>query len=211
MPHLCGRPLPGTRRCNLGRETAIQKVEWRDDDWLYLADSGNDPKVEVSAPSIDSFPFPKLPDRLPFVSPHYATPRGPSNSVIRKTEKLTLKGRDSLESNFNQSMLARRLTHQSATATSKLSFEPENFQQMAGMAAYYNTYLFHYLYLSNDEDAGLSLQIHSCNDGESSFPLGSEVVPVSKSKLFSELALITRICSSPFLKMGKTFGNRTGS
>ncbi|MEC8657052.1 MAG: glycoside hydrolase family 43 protein, partial [Verrucomicrobiota bacterium] len=36
MPHLCGRPLSGTNRCNLGRETAIQKVEWREDDWLYL-------------------------------------------------------------------------------------------------------------------------------------------------------------------------------
>ena len=205
MPHLCGRPLPGTRRCNLGRETAIQKVEWRDDDWLYLADSGNDPKVEVSAPSIDPFPFPKLPDRLPFASPHYATPRGPSNSVIRKTEKLTLKGRDSLESNFNQSMLARRLTHQSATATCKLSFEPKNFQQMAGMAAYYNTYLFHYLYLSNDEDAGLSLQIHSCNDGESSFPLGSEVVPVSKSKLFLRASFNNSDLQFSFSEDGENF------
>ncbi|WP_449288690.1 glycoside hydrolase family 43 protein [Marinicrinis sediminis] len=25
LAHLCGRPLPGTRRCNLGRETAIQR------------------------------------------------------------------------------------------------------------------------------------------------------------------------------------------
>ena len=34
--HLCGRPLPGTRRSPLGRETAIQKCVWRDDGWLYL-------------------------------------------------------------------------------------------------------------------------------------------------------------------------------
>ncbi len=35
--HLCGRPLAPHRRCTLGRETALQKCEWRDDDWLYLA------------------------------------------------------------------------------------------------------------------------------------------------------------------------------
>ena len=36
MVHLCARPLPPFRRCPLGRETAIQKVVWKDDEWLYL-------------------------------------------------------------------------------------------------------------------------------------------------------------------------------
>ena len=49
--HLCSRPLPGTRRSPLGRETAIQKCVWRDDGWLYLADGGPVPGVEVEAPA----------------------------------------------------------------------------------------------------------------------------------------------------------------
>ena len=97
---------------------------------------------------------------------------------------LTLVGMESLESNFEQAMLARRLTTQRLTATTKLSFQPENFQQMAGLAAYYNTYLFHYLYLSNDEERGLCLQIHSCDDGNSTFPLGSEIVPVASGSIY---------------------------
>ena len=38
------------RRSPLGRETAIQKCVWRDDGWLYLADGGPVPSVEVEAP-----------------------------------------------------------------------------------------------------------------------------------------------------------------
>ena len=51
--HLCSRPLPGTRLSPLGRETAIQKCGWRDDDWLYLESSEGGPmvaSVHVPAP-----------------------------------------------------------------------------------------------------------------------------------------------------------------
>ncbi|OUU11967.1 MAG: glycoside hydrolase 43 family protein [Verrucomicrobia bacterium TMED40] len=205
MPHLCGRPLPGTKRCNLGRETAIQKVEWRADDWLYLAGGENDPKPQVPAPQLKPQPFPKLPERLPFDSPHYATPRGPSSSVVRGSNGLTLTGRESLESNFEQAMLARRLTQHRATATTKISFHPQSFQQMAGIAAYYNTFLFHYLHLSHDEEQGLCLQIHSCDDGKSSFPLGSEIIPVSTGELFLRATFEDLSLQFFFSEDGETF------
>ena len=47
--HLCSRPLAGRRRSPLGRETAIQKCVWGDDGWLYLAQGGQVPAVEVPA------------------------------------------------------------------------------------------------------------------------------------------------------------------
>jgi xylan 1,4-beta-xylosidase len=184
LAHLCARPLPGTQRCNLGRETAIQQVEWRDDGWLYLTGGGNTPHVEVPAPNLPPHPWPALPARLPFDAPHYVTPRMPSERVIRTPEKLTLLGAESLESNFEQSMLARRLTSHRVTATTRLRFAPESFQQMAGLAAYYNTWLFHYLYLSHDEELGPCLQIHSCDDGKSSFPLGEHPTPVPDGELY---------------------------
>ena len=48
--HLCSRPLTGLRRSPLGRETAIQKCVWGEDDWLCLAQGGQVPAVDVPAP-----------------------------------------------------------------------------------------------------------------------------------------------------------------
>ena len=104
-------------------------------------------------------------------------------------------------------MLARRLTQQTATATTKISFQPQSFQQMAGIAAYYNTFLFHYLHLSYDEEKGLCLQIHSCDDGASSFPLGSELIAVPTGELFLRAAFEGRNLQFSFSEDGESFRN----
>jgi xylan 1,4-beta-xylosidase len=178
MAHLCARPIPGTKRCNLGRETAIQKVSWGDDGWLRLAGGGKHPQVEVPAPKLPPHPWPELPARLPFDSLEYDTPRLPSDHVVRESGSLELRGADSLESCFKQAMLARRLTSHKATATTCLHYNPDSFQKMAGLAVYYNTRLFHYLYISHDEEVGRCLQIHSCDDGKSIFPLENDLIPI---------------------------------
>jgi xylan 1,4-beta-xylosidase len=210
MTHLCGRPLPGTQRCNLGRETAIQKVEWREDDWLYLVGDDNAPQEQVPAPDLPTQPWPELPAKLPFDSIHYATPRTPSACVIREPDKLRLLGSESLESCFEQAMLARRLTKHKATATTRLRFDPRSFQQMAGLVAYYNTHLFHYLYLSRDEQLGRCLQIHSCDDGTSSFPLEAEIVPVSDGEIFLRAVFDDSRLQFSWSSDGKSFQNIGG-
>ena len=59
--HLCGRAsngrnpetaerFAGARRYMLGRETAIQKMRWTEDDWLVLDKGGNTPETEVEPP-----------------------------------------------------------------------------------------------------------------------------------------------------------------
>ena len=48
--HLCSRPLKGVRRSPMGRETALQQCVWGEDDWLYLAQGGRTPAVDVPAP-----------------------------------------------------------------------------------------------------------------------------------------------------------------
>lgn len=45
LVHLTGRPLPPYRRCILGRETAIQKVTWKND-WPYVV-NGPEPSEEI--------------------------------------------------------------------------------------------------------------------------------------------------------------------
>ena len=75
-------------------------------------------------------------------------------------------------------------------ATTNMRFKPDSFQQMAGLVLYYNTFLFHYLFLSSDEKKGLCLQIYSCDDGKSVFPLGSSLVEVGQSDLYLKATLI---------------------
>lgn len=48
--HLCSRPLRGSRRSPMGRETALQKCVWGDDGWLRLVQGGAEPALDVEAP-----------------------------------------------------------------------------------------------------------------------------------------------------------------
>ncbi|MGB4373352.1 MAG: family 43 glycosylhydrolase, partial [Halanaerobiales bacterium] len=66
MVHLCSRPLEG-RRSILGRETAIQKIEWRDG-WPYLAGGGNKPALKVLAPDLPERKWEEKPARDDFDS-----------------------------------------------------------------------------------------------------------------------------------------------
>ncbi len=182
MVHLCGRPLPGGDRCILGRETAIQKVEWRDDDWLYLVGGGSSPRLEVPAPALPSQHPHTLLDYDDFdatvLHPAYQTPREPMDDKLSLTERpgfLRLYGGESMQSRFHQNLVARRVTAFRCTATTRLEFEPDTFQQMAGLTCFYSTRLYHYLYLSWDEDLGPCLSIQTADDGEVKFPLEREV------------------------------------
>src|SRR5271166_619405 len=61
LAHLCGRPLeaPGItpRHCNLGRETAMQRVVWGDDGWPRMAHGNNTPAEVVPAPDLPDHKF----------------------------------------------------------------------------------------------------------------------------------------------------------
>ena len=48
--HLCARPLTPRGRCPLGRETALQKIEWVDG-WPRLANGTCHPDLAVPAPA----------------------------------------------------------------------------------------------------------------------------------------------------------------
>ena len=75
---------------------------------------------------------------------------------------LRLYGRESLGSLFRQSLVARRQQAHCYSAATAIEFEPEHFQQMAGLICYYNSAKFHYLYVSHDETLGKHLRVMSC-------------------------------------------------
>ena len=185
LAHLCGRPLePDGQRgyCPLGRETSLQAMEWHDD-WLYLRGGGNLPHATYPAPNLPAHPMPIAPTRDEFDAPElsldWQSLRIPMDSSwITTTERhshLRLYGRESLQSQHSQSLIGRRLQHFSATASTKLEFQPQHFQQMAGIAAYYDTKHWVYLRVSSDETCGKTLNILVCDALRYSEPLPAEI------------------------------------
>ncbi|WP_238364595.1 glycoside hydrolase family 43 protein [Mesobacterium pallidum] len=179
--HLCSRPLPGLEKrfSPLGRETAIQECEWRDDGWLY-AKHGPVPQVEVPGLT-DAQPRPTRPVCRTFntrtLPPEFQWLRTPQpERLFTLTGKaLRLTGRESVGSWFEQSLVARRQEHLSYRAETVVDFRPQSYQQMAGLTTYYNRHKFHFAGVTKHPEAGLSLFILSCPgmwpDGQMSYPM----------------------------------------
>ena len=170
MVHLCGRPIRNRGRCTLGRETAIQPMVWSADGWLRTADGQGLPYSEVAAPALPVHVFPAPPEREDFDQPElpldFQWLRSPwPDELFSLTERpghLRLYGRETLGSLFRQSLVARRQQSHCFSAATVVEFEPERFQQMAGLVCYYNGSKFHYLYISHDAELGKHIRVMSC-------------------------------------------------
>ena len=170
MVHLCGRPLRNRGRCTLGRETAIQKMAWSDDGWLRTADGRGIAQPEVDAPKLPVHEFPGKRERDEFNGPQLPVDfqwlRSPWPeelfSLKEKPGCLRLFGRESLGSLFRQALVARRQQAHCFSASTVVDFEPQTFQQLAGLVCYYNGSKFHYLYISHDETLGKHIRVWSC-------------------------------------------------
>src|SRR5919109_557359 len=168
--YLCGRPLRNRGRCTLGRETAIQKMLWGADGWLRTLDGQGIPTVETPAPPLPAHPFPTPPARedfnstqLPIDFQWLRTPRPEEIfSLNARPGHLRLYGRETIGSLFRQALVARRQQSHCFSAATVVEFEPEHFQQLAGLVCYYNSAKFHYLYISHDATIGKHLRVMTC-------------------------------------------------
>ena len=168
MVYLCGRPLRNRGRCTLGRETAIQPMVWSTDGWLRTVDGRGVPHADVDA-HLQPHPFPPAADRVDFDVPDlpiaFQWLRSPWPdelwSLSARPGHLRLFGRESAGSLFRQSLVARRQQAHCYSASTRIEFEPDRFQQMAGLICYYNGAKFHYLYVSHDEAIGKHLRVMS--------------------------------------------------
>jgi xylan 1,4-beta-xylosidase len=172
LVHLCSRPVGQHRRSILGRETAIQKCRWTSEGWLRIEGGENVPQVSVPAPNLPSHSFEREPDRDDFntdkLSVHFSTLRNlPDSSWLSLTERpgyLRLYGRQSPCSRHEQSLIARRVQSLNTAVRTCVEFEPQSFQQMAGLICFYNVENWMYLRISHDETAGKSLNIIVCDN-----------------------------------------------
>ena len=171
MVHLCGRPLPQSGAMHAGPrdgDTADGVVGG----WL-VAHGGRrrafltpkwrrrrlPPHVSAASPAREDFDSPRLPLDFQWL-------RSPwPEELFSLTERpgyLRLYGRETIGSLFRQSLVARRQQSHCFSAATVMEFEPEHFQQMAGLICYYNGSKFHYLYVSHDRRSGKHIRVMSC-------------------------------------------------
>lgn len=166
MAYLCARPVPGTQYSALGRETAIQPVRWTADGWiepalpLLQADNPVAPGAVGDQASCDRYDFGE--ESLATDFQWLRTPYPETLfSLTARPGHLTLYGRETIGSLFEQSLVGRRQTSMCYEATIALDFAPRNFQQSAGLVCYYNSTKFHYCYVSFDTALGRHLRVMS--------------------------------------------------
>ncbi|MFR9778975.1 family 43 glycosylhydrolase [Micromonospora sp. MS34] len=187
LAHLVGRPLEPRGRCVLGRETALQRVEWTGDDWPRVRDGI--PAERIAAPALpehrwqpahhtDNFTGPEL-------APRWSTLRRPASedwvSLTERPGHLRLRGGRSPSSRHDVSIVGQRVQHLAAVFETVLEFRPTSFQEMAGLIAYYNTRNWHYLRVSRHGKAGTAVDVLSCDRGRLS--LTGPAVPVGERTL----------------------------
>lgn len=188
VTHLCARPLTRRGSCTLGRETALQKIEW-EDGWPRLANGTKYPGLSVPVPKSSVGTVQRLNrSECVFFAPGVPLPPGLKTlrmpleaerdySLTARPGWLRLYGGQSLSSRHRQSLFARRWESFSFNAETRLDFRPRSFQQTAGLILYYDTCNWIYAYLTFEEETGgRVLRILRCDSDE--FSYGSERTPL---------------------------------
>ncbi|MSU06145.1 glycoside hydrolase family 43 protein [Spirochaetales bacterium NM-380-WT-3C1] len=148
--------FPNERRYPLGRETAIVHLIWGEDGWPRV-DGGVLPPLEVPIcvekenKGVYKADFSNLDPswqslRIPMTE-HYM-------KYMPELKALRMYGRSGLSSFFSQTLIARRIEEMSFNAELTLTFEPECFKNLAGLAVMYDTDNYLYLHITHDEDVG---------------------------------------------------------
>ncbi len=184
---LMGRPIKDEkgngRYCPCGRETGIARCVWRDD-WLYLEVGGLLPPERIATEASPRTDFAAVHDSFEILPPEFQWLRTPEPDRIFRVSygALTLIGRESIGSWFEQAMVARRQEHLAYRAETTVDFAPDTYQQAAGLITYYNRFKFHAALVTQEPGIGRVLTLMSClgdfPDGALTFPL-SHPVPIN--------------------------------
>ncbi|MCR4757181.1 MAG: glycoside hydrolase family 43 protein [Butyrivibrio sp.] len=217
MVHLCGRPsdkrnpetsdrFKNSRRYMLGRETAIQKVIWKDD-WPYLYSEVDEQVTTVPQENVLEPSFEKKRDEVDteyeknsvsrrltkferddfnesVLNLDYQSLRIPMDdrylSLKERPGYLRLFGRSGLSSQFSQSLIARRMTSYNMEITTSVEYEPKVFKQMAGLIFMYDTENYLYFHVTHDEDIGKCITLLKYENKEAEYL--SDYIPIPEKE-----------------------------
>lgn len=221
--HLTSRPLENELESvlddrgysPLGRETAIQKLEWRDN-WPYI-EGGNYPKDEVEGPGLPEVKWPAdypiIDDfDTPTLNHQWNTVRAPFNEQMGNLEErpgyLRLIGGGSFHNHFSHSFVARRWQSLEFEAETKLDFNPVNFQQQAGLVSYYNTNNWTSLHVTYDPELGKVMDLVQCKRRELSRPTGKFIqIPSDATEVYFKVVVSQKVYNYAYSFDGKDWTN----
>jgi xylan 1,4-beta-xylosidase len=194
LAHLVGRPYTRLGRCVLGRETALQRVEWATGGWPQVP--GAIPAEDVPGPGFDvpgsglDAPGPGLdvpgsgldePVRAgtagveevddfdgATLGPDWSTLRRPATPDwvdLSRASHLRIRGGQSPMGRQRPSLVARRVTATRCELEAVVEFDPRNYRQLAGVTAYYNSRNWYYLHVTADDDGRPVLDLLACDNG----------------------------------------------
>lgn len=166
--HLCGRPLIKDKTkpldnenacCILGRETALEPIEWIND-WPYIRGGGFEPLDEFEVyyegenkNLVQNIAYEFNKEELSHDFNNLRIEMGEEFFDLNEREGyLRIKGWESICSRHKQATLVRRQESFSFYADTYMEFEPESFQQMAGLIYRYNESNQYYLYVGYNKD-----------------------------------------------------------
>ncbi len=179
ITHLASRPfetgnlpildIQGSGHCPLGRETALQEIYW-ENDWPYVV-GGIHGRECFDIEGMNEGPKDNTwPGRVYFnedifdgekpskLNINFQSLRIPLNKkLISTTDRpgyLRLYGHESLASTHTVSFIARRWQSLYFDAQTQLEFNPQSFQQAAGLVCMYDRFNFTFVFVSYDEEKG---------------------------------------------------------
>ncbi len=200
LAHLTSRPFVPELRCTLGRETALQKMYWTEDNWLRMQDGSNLAKIEVKKPDLEPFEAKKLPVRDDFddgvLGLCYYSPRiMPDNFVDLQSRKgyLRIRGQESIASLNKVSLVARKLMSLNVCITVKMDFTSEYYKHSAGLCIYYDN--MNNIRLDKHYNEELKQQVISLivlENGEKKEEVSS-ITPVENREIYLRLRVKDRI------------------
>lgn len=171
MSYLMTRPIQGA--AILGRETALQEVFWDDQGWLRLKNGDTIPDRYLQVPGTiienkNQTSFSDDFDRI--LHPEWNGRRLiPNEAWCRLNERpghLRLIAGESLQSNFDNHLLAIRQKDVDCEVETLMDYTPSHFNQMAGLVLFLNEYNYIYLFVTHDEDQGVVLRMMHCQKGQ---------------------------------------------
>ncbi len=173
VAHLCARPVGPDHRSVLGRETALQQVEWTDDGWLRLTAGGTLPRLTTPAPRTSSAsaspspsPAPSRPGPLdlradfegPGLDRRLSTLRRPASeewlTVGARPGVLSLRGGEAPSSRFDVSVVATQLQDPTAVARTRVEVDPHHLSHSAGLVVLYDNDNWAYARVYRSESLG---------------------------------------------------------
>ena len=155
MMYLCGRPNGGNFT-TVGRETALDPVQWTDDGW-FTVNHLQGPSTIQTAPALPTVIYEELyfddfDDEKLALNWHFV--RNPKNELWSLEERKGFLRMYTGDYDLNDlrayNTLVRREKDHAYTATTKLEFNPSKNGEQAGLTCYYGIYNYIKLFMVHD-------------------------------------------------------------